>query len=114
MKKLFVYGTLMNEELIRALLRGSFPMVDAVLKGYERLQVVGQSYPAIRPNRHNIVKGRLMTKLSPLHIRKLDDYEGNMYKRISVRVITADSSEPIWCQTYVLKPLYYRRLANQR
>ncbi|CAG8846383.1 45937_t:CDS:2, partial [Gigaspora margarita] len=74
----------------------------AVLKGYKRRQVRGAWYPAIiKSNENDEAKGILLKGLSYNDILKLDDYEGDQYKREDVKVFVGDSLDPISTQTYV-------------
>ena len=47
MSNLFVYGSLMYEPVWRRIVRGEFQSTRASLRGYRRLCVVNEDYPAI-------------------------------------------------------------------
>ncbi|CAG8588132.1 4433_t:CDS:2, partial [Dentiscutata heterogama] len=107
----FLYGTLIFPEVIgRILSDGGKEKITvdlnsgapAVLKGYKRYQVHGAWYPAIiKSNENDETKGVFLKGLSYNDILKLDDFEGDQYKRIDVKVFVGDSLDPIPAQTYV-------------
>ena len=94
---LFVYGTLMSEEVLRTLL-GRVPRMRAgKLRGYERWCVAGQTYPAILQSTDTdaaaaaAVDGQLLEGLVPRELRALDYYEDDGYVRSVVTVTAADA-----------------------
>ncbi|CAG8455097.1 21254_t:CDS:2 [Dentiscutata erythropus] len=107
----FLYGTLIFPEVIgRILSNGGKEKITvdlnsgapAVLKGYKRYQVRGAWYPAIiKSNENDEAKGVFLKGLSYNDILKLDDFEGDQYKRMDVKVFVGDSLDPIPAQTYV-------------
>lgn len=127
MQKLFVYGTLMNDEVLASLLTGRFAKTKALLSGYQCLAVLNEDYPAIRPAKDSMVNGELISGLSPEHLRVLDQYEGKYYQRTTVTVVTTENSEcdsvcsrecnrgcnrKYQCETYVFKQQYYNLLSE--
>ncbi|CAG8555744.1 19098_t:CDS:2 [Racocetra persica] len=107
----FVYGTLVFPEVMRHVLSDGGKKqisvdldsgVPAVLKGYKRYQVRGAWYPAIIKGEENDeAKGVVVKGLTYNDVLKLDDYEGDTYKRIDVKVFVGDSLNSITTQTYV-------------
>ncbi|MFV8816818.1 gamma-glutamylcyclotransferase family protein [Haliea sp. E17] len=112
MQDIFVYGTLLNDEVLRILLDQPLPKVGARLAGYRRVTVSGQMFPAIRPDGTSSVEGALVTGLDQCAISLLDEYEGRFYRRESV-VVYLDCGTPRHCQTYVFQPRYYDFLSAE-
>lgn len=109
--KLFVYGSLMNEEVLTSLLGCRFIKTKAFLADYKCLAVSGADYPAIRPERGSVVAGEVVEGLTPQQVRDLDIFEGEYYQRVPVIVVTEKNMEN-QCETYVFKPEYYNLLTN--
>jgi gamma-glutamylcyclotransferase (GGCT)/AIG2-like uncharacterized protein YtfP len=112
MAELFVYGTLMCEEVMAAVAGRRFPSQPAQLPGYRCAPIRGEIYPGIVPQADSMTRGRLCTGLSRQAMTKLDRFEGEMYRRQTVEVSLPDGSKrEAW--TYVLKPKYARLLADK-
>jgi gamma-glutamylcyclotransferase (GGCT)/AIG2-like uncharacterized protein YtfP len=88
---LFVYGTLMDEELVVQLTGRSFGRVPARLPGYRRIEPPG-SYAYIVPDPRGDVVGLLLQGLDQEAMRALDAYEdeGRLYQRTAVDVLIGD------------------------
>lgn len=93
----FVYGTLMNKDILSRLLPGaSFALQEAQLRGYRRYKLRNRRYPAIRPcpsEESGSVNGLLVDGLSAQDLAKLHDYEGDEYQYQSVTVKTSDGHD---------------------
>lgn len=111
MKKLFVYGSLMNSEVLFSLLNRTFTMKKAKLSGYQCLAVTGVCYPGVRPRKGGVVVGALISGLDQQHLNILDQFEGGQYQRVEVEVET-DVGQYQRCETYAFKPEYYHLLTN--
>lgn len=108
----FVYGTLLNDEILSVLLNQVPVKVHANLSGFKRVKVMGESYPAIYPDQDNQVDGALLVGLKYHDLICLDAFEGSHYKRKTVSVCT--KNEVIQnCMTYVFKPEYYKFLSSE-
>ena len=99
---LFVYGTLMNPSVFRAVLGRrvvaraadadgveSFLARDAVLDGYRKISP-DKTYLYAVPDRQGRIKGYLIGPLPPQCMGSLLHYEGRNYSRRAVTVRTAD------------------------
>lgn len=97
---LFVYGTLMSEELVYSLTRRRFPRCDAELPGFARF-VPPMGYPYILPQAGAQVRGVVLFGIDPVSLAALDHYEdeGSLYHRCHVQVMVQGHSVP--CDTYV-------------
>ncbi len=89
---LFVCGTLMIPELLYALTKKRFKMVDAVLEDHKRLRIRKKSYPALIPSKGDSVQGKLIFDLEEDDLKILDFYEDDEYirKEIEIADQTAD------------------------
>lgn len=111
MSSLFAYGTLMCIDIM-AEVAGCIPaFLKATLRGYARLKVKGELYPAIVPAQGEIVPGILYRDLPRRAWARLDAFEGNMYERRRVQVET-EEGEFLEAQTYVLNPMFADRLGD--
>ena len=111
MNSLFVYGTLLNDEIMSELIGRTVKNSSATLFDYKCFAVADQSYPAIRPSQGSKVAGLLLTGLSSQEMQALDDYEGDQYRLELVTVKTISNHiEPCWA--YVFKPEYYHQLSR--
>lgn len=100
----FVYGTLQVPAVLEHVL-GRVPAIrPAVLAGYRRGRVLGQSYPAIVAAVGATVGGALLLDVNSADWERLDAYEGQLYARCSVSVIFDQHQCPAHC--YVLRPEY--------
>ena len=109
---LFAYGTLMVEEIMTLVTGGRFESSPAILRGYGRYLLRGEHYPGIRPVPRQRVYGLLYLGLEEHALRRLDLFEGELYRRRSVSLCLPDAAD-IRAETYVLRPPYYNRLSNR-
>lgn len=111
MDKLFVYGSLMYEEVWGHLIKGKFDRVQAELEGFKRVNITGETYPGIRKEKGSKVEGVLVAGLNSGHFRRLDKFEGKFYKRKTVTVLTKMQTE-YKCEVYLFKNEYKHLLSN--
>ncbi|CAM9445710.1 unnamed protein product [Scytosiphon promiscuus] len=83
---LFVYGTLMNEKVLLALLDRVPITRKARLAGYHRYRIKGQVFPAIRPREGGSVEGLFMTGLDAREKLIFDLFEDEDYHKVDVDV----------------------------
>lgn len=80
----FVYGTLMADEVVRLLLKRVPPSRPATLSGHRRHAIKGQVFPAIVPvptPAEASVKGKVLMELTPKELEILDGEEGRERER---------------------------------
>lgn len=82
--RLFTYGSLMCPEIMHRVSGTARHGTAALLKDYRRGQLRGQTYPAIIPHPGAGVRGILYHDLSCGSLRRLDAFEGAMYRREQV------------------------------
>ena len=99
---IFVYGTLMAEEFLSWVLTGSAEnhktisslRQPATLRSYRRVAVVHADYPALifTGSESDQVEGFLVMPSTRSQWKKLDDFEGESYRRQCVQVELSHSS----------------------
>ncbi len=97
---LFVYGTLLREEVVRAITGRSFRRVSARLPGLERVSPRG-SYPAAIPKRNGAVDGELLLSVDEDSLAALDRYEGEGHLYIRAAAVADCGGKPRPCQVYL-------------
>ena len=102
---IFTYGTLMIPDVMNAVTSREFRFMDAILRGYARFTVKGESYPGIIPTTDAGTKGILYFDVDELSLERLDTFEGDLYQRTTVRMET-EGKEIRDAETYVIKPEY--------
>lgn len=101
---LFVYGTLQLPQILQVLL-GRLPRSrSATLMGYRCGLMEGRYYPGIVPAEGHRVVGRLLEGLTRAELQRLDDYEGEEYRRARVSVTPHERrAEQVRCDVYVVR-----------
>ncbi|TVT46467.1 MAG: gamma-glutamylcyclotransferase [Denitromonas halophila] len=106
----FTYGSLMCDDIFRAVTGQSCPAEPARLNGYRRHPVRGEDYPGIRPADDSSVYGVLYHLRDATALARLDAFEGAQYQRKAVDVLTRDGiTVSAW--VYVFHPAHAHRLA---
>ncbi|ONI33967.1 hypothetical protein PRUPE_1G456100 [Prunus persica] len=95
--KVFVYGSLMAEDVCRVLLNRVPQSSPAILNGY----IKGRVYPAILPVENDKVTGKLLLGITDPELHILDEFEDVEYERSTVEVSSVDSSDNLLVQAYV-------------
>ncbi|KAF7088644.1 hypothetical protein CFC21_091729 [Triticum aestivum] len=91
----FVYGTLMAEEVVRVLLGRVPPSSPALLPNHQRLSIRGRVYPAILPVDGSKVPGKVWQGITDRELDVLDIFEDEEYVRETVGISLADSADMI-------------------
>nr|XP_043638869.1 AIG2-like protein D [Erigeron canadensis] len=97
----FVYGSLLADDVVRLLLNRIPQTSPAFLNGYHRFSIKGRVYPAISPVENSKVIGRVLIGLSAKELDILDEYEAEEYDKKLVDVYLLDTSEVLQAYTYV-------------
>lgn len=85
---------------------------SANLSNFFRSKIRNRDYPGIIAQPGALVPGVLYFCLSKEAIRRLDVFEGEMYQRQDVEVIT-EKDDSASAMTYVIKPQYKELLDNK-
>lgn len=112
MHNVFVYGSLMNDEVLACLIEGPFRKIEATLHAYKRVKVINATFPALISDDKSRVEGMLIFGVTPDQIKTLDDFEGDYYKRITVEVDTKDKQRE-QCETYLFRDEYKHFLRDE-
>ena len=89
-----------------------FRFVDAILRGYARFTVKGESYPGIIPVTDAVTAGIIYFDVDELSLERLDEFEGDLYQRTPIQVETVEK-EILNAETYVVKPEYRDYLSSK-
>jgi gamma-glutamylcyclotransferase (GGCT)/AIG2-like uncharacterized protein YtfP len=97
---LFVYGTLMNDEYVRLLLKRTVPAQAAKLHHHLRV-APSWSFPFVVKHHGAVCHGRILKGLDPQELKIIDEFEdeGRLYHRTPVVARAGDLRQR--CQTYV-------------
>ncbi|KAK9052760.1 hypothetical protein SSX86_029390 [Deinandra increscens subsp. villosa] len=97
----FVYGSLLANDVVQVLLNRLPQTSTAILNGYHRFSIKGRDYPAILPVENKKVTGRVLIGLSATELDILDMYEDDEYDKRIVDVSLLDASEVLQAYAYV-------------
>ncbi len=111
MENLFAYGTLMCEDIMEEVSGCRLAPAPAVLPGYSRRCVKGESYPGLLADQDGHVEGVLYRNIPVSAWQRLDRFEGEMYARQVVQVSLRDG-EALTASTYVVRPEFSHRLSQ--
>ena len=106
-RHVFTYGSLMFPEVWSLVVAGVHRRVDARLDDHARFSIDGQTYPGTVFVAGAHVDGVLHLDVDEADVERLDRFEGDDYRRMSVDVETATG--PMRAETYVY--LLHHRLS---
>ncbi|AEC07569.1 AIG2-like (avirulence induced gene) family protein [Arabidopsis thaliana] len=100
MHSVFVYGSLMADDVVRLLLNRIPQTASATLP--DLFSIKGRVYPAIIPAKSDKVSGKVLFGITDDELNVLDEFEDVEYERENVQVLLTDSSdEKLQTKTYV-------------
>ena len=84
---LFVYGTLIDDETRKNILKRSVSGTPTILDGYDLKEIIieNESYPAAEKRSGCLIKG-LLIEITSEELEELDVYETDAYKRREVEL----------------------------
>ncbi|KAH7674656.1 Gamma-glutamyl cyclotransferase-like protein [Dioscorea alata] len=97
----FVYGSLLADEVVRVLLKRVPLCSNATLIGFHRFSIKGRVYPAILPVENKKVTGKVLLGITDVELDVLDTFEDVEYERRTVEINLHDTSEKLLAETYV-------------
>ncbi|EFJ21067.1 hypothetical protein SELMODRAFT_107410 [Selaginella moellendorffii] len=98
----FVYGTLLADEIVRILIKRVPSSCDAVLADYHRFSVRNRVYPGATYRKGDRIKGKkVLLDLTHEELQVMDDFEGEEYKRLTVEPCLLDQSITLTAFVYV-------------
>ncbi|KAK4401079.1 AIG2-like protein D [Sesamum angolense] len=83
----FVYGSLLANDVVRVLLGRVPPSSPAVLPHYQRFSIKECVYPAIIPAQDKKVNGKVLFGITPPELYILDVFEDVEYERKTANVL---------------------------
>jgi len=108
----FTYGSLMCQDIMDAVCGVSLPASDATLTGFQRKCVSGELFPGIVPHSSSQVKGVLYSGLNAEALRRLDNFEGDLYTRKLVDIVS-EQGTTLQAYAYVIRPEFNHLLENK-
>lgn len=90
----FTYGSLMFDEVWQRVVRGHYRKCTAVLWGYRLCPLRNEMFPAIvQGGADDQVSGFLYSHINAQDLLRLDNFEGDYYRRETVMVSTANQQQ---------------------
>ncbi|MEM7254550.1 MAG: gamma-glutamylcyclotransferase family protein [Pseudomonadota bacterium] len=111
MSDVFAYGTLMFGDILEAVCGEGWPSEPASLRHYARRAVRGAVYPAAMAVPGEVIRGVLVRGLSQTALGRLDEFEGELYRRVELTVRT-DTETAALALVYVARDRYLDRLSE--
>ncbi|KAL7187107.1 hypothetical protein ACSBR1_037221 [Camellia fascicularis] len=84
--QVFVYGSLLSDEVVRVLLKRVPQSSSAILDGFHRFSIKERIYPAIVPVENKKVTGKVLLGITLPELDILDTFEDVEYNRCTVEV----------------------------
>ncbi|WP_334119938.1 gamma-glutamylcyclotransferase family protein [Limnobacter sp.] len=100
-RHVFVYGSLMYLPVWAQVVKGVYPCQNAIAKGFQRLAVPGETYPAMVESQGTQVQGLLWLDVLQDDMKRLDEFEGPEYARREISVTLNTSGETMQVDTYI-------------
>jgi gamma-glutamylcyclotransferase (GGCT)/AIG2-like uncharacterized protein YtfP len=91
---LFTYGSLMFAPVWRKVAKPHYRTSEETIRGYVRYTVAGEHYPAVIGTPHlplSTLTGRVYWDIDAEDIARLDRFEGDDYKRVSVQTVSGQT-----------------------
>jgi hypothetical protein len=98
--------------VMKAVTGREFPSRKARLKSHARFKVIGESYPGLTPLKGAVTEGVLYIGVDVLSVRRLDDFEGELYGRMEIQAEMIDG-ESLAAQAYLIRPQFRDRLSSE-
>lgn len=112
MTNLFTYGSLMCSDIMAKVAGCQNDCTQASLHNFFRAKMRNEEYPGIMPQPDTKVLGVLYVNLTAVALHRLDLFEGEMYQRQEVEVVT-ETNRLTPAMTYVIKPQYRHLLSDK-
>lgn len=100
-RHVFVYGSLMYLPVWGQVVKGVYPCMNAIAKGFQRHVVPGETYPAMVRKAQAQVQGLVWLNVRPEDIHNLDVFEGSEYAREQIDVVLNTTGETVKADTYI-------------
>lgn len=103
----------MISDVMYAVTTCEFRFIDAILRGYARFTVKGESYPGIIPVTDAVTEGIIYFNVDESSLARLDIFEGDLYQRTPIQAET-ERGKILNAETYVIKPEHRDYLSLQK
>lgn len=90
-----------------------FRSQKAILKGYARFTIKGESFPGIIPVTDKSTEGILYFNVDEPSLERLDIFEGDLYQRTPIQAET-QGGKILNAETYVIKPEHRDYLSSKK
>lgn len=111
--RVFAYGTLMFPE-IAATVTGERPASESArLPGHSRHALRQRVYPGAVPRSGHSIEGVLYHGLTPAALARIDDFEGELYRRHRVTVLAGPDGHSCEALVYLVRPRWQPLLLPQ-
>jgi len=110
-RALFVYGSLLIEEVFQIVVGHPVVMHRATLQDHARRALHDAVYPGLVPRQGECTEGRVAVGLDKEDLARLDHFEGDLYQRSPCVVETEDGSPQAF--VYVVRPAHRGLLAPE-
>ena len=110
--RLFVYGTLQLPERVHEIIGRTLSGPPALLPDYRCGLVARADFPGIVPSATESTPGCLLSGLTQRELSLLDDYEGELYRRVNVTVKV--DGKPVRAWVYVIVAWAWERVTGER
>jgi gamma-glutamylcyclotransferase (GGCT)/AIG2-like uncharacterized protein YtfP len=111
MTTLFTYGSLMFPAVWRRVSGEKNPASPASLEGWVARRVIGDIFPVLVAAPGHTTRGLVYHNVSDLAQKRLDAFEGSLYRRVNV-VVTLDDGGALEADTYALAPAFAARASD--
>lgn len=103
-RHIFTYGSLMFLRVWQSVVRGSYRSEEAIVSGYARYAIAGETYPAMIAQADATVFGIVYFDVDDADIAALDVFEGADYRRDRVLAKRgAPDAESVQCEAYIYR-----------
>lgn len=99
----FTYGSLMFDQVWRAVVGRLNPSVTGRLDGFEAWKLAGQTFPGMAPAPGRQVRGRIWQEVTHDEVARLDAFESGIYDRKALNLQTDDGVQ-IEAWAYIVRP----------
>lgn len=100
MSHVFTYGSLMFDAVWSRVVQGRYASIEGSIEGHGRFAIDGEDYPGMVPRADARVAGVLYLDVDDVDLTRLDQFEGDDYRR-EVVTVTASDGVAREAQTYV-------------
>ena len=108
----FTYGSLMFSPVWDTVVKGNYRAGSALLRGYSRRQIINDIYPVAFPaDTQDFISGIVYYDIEPADVNRLDEFEGDYYRRTHVSLEIIDQS-PVDAEAYIIKPRHQHLIST--